>query len=70
MKSVISSSTRLLVLMAVICRLPKNGGAACYLAYEFTCDNDLCVAESSQCDGVDDCGDNSDEENCSTTGFP
>ena len=29
---------------------------------EFTCDNGNCVPYSYKCDGADDCGDNSDEE--------
>ena len=31
---------------------------------EFTCDNGVCVHESSLCDQIDNCGDNSDEKNC------
>ena len=31
---------------------------------EFTCDTGHCILESSVCDKVDDCGDNSDEHNC------
>ena len=30
--------------------------------YQFTCDNGHCVSEYTTCDGYDDCGDNSDEE--------
>ena len=32
----------------------------------FQCDNDRCVTSSDRCDGNNDCGDNSDEEGCST----
>jgi hypothetical protein len=28
---------------------------------EFTCDNDVCLPRYSVCNGIDDCGDNSDE---------
>ena len=31
----------------------------------FTCDNGRCVTNASKCDGVDDCGDASDERGCS-----
>ena len=31
----------------------------------FACDNGRCVANASKCDGVDDCGDASDERGCS-----
>ncbi|KAM9332638.1 MAM and LDL-receptor class A domain-containing protein 1 [Pholidichthys leucotaenia] len=35
-------------------------------AHDFTCGHGLCVAEDSVCDFTDDCGDGSDEENCSS----
>ena len=31
---------------------------------QFKCDNQKCVDIDSQCNGYDDCGDNSDEKNC------
>ena len=33
----------------------------------FGCDNGQCVEEVYKCNGNDDCGDNSDEKNCSTS---
>ncbi|XP_065198014.1 MAM and LDL-receptor class A domain-containing protein 2-like [Sycon ciliatum] len=35
----------------------------CY-AHQFTCSNKRCVWSVYRCDGVNDCGDNSDEANC------
>ena len=34
---------------------------ACDNAHEFTCQNGACVSGDLECDGHDDCGDNSDE---------
>ena len=31
---------------------------------DFYCENGKCVLEQYTCDGVDDCGDYSDEDNC------
>ena len=36
----------------------------CNSLFEFTCDSGECISESYQCDGQNDCGDNSDEQNC------
>ncbi|OXB76843.1 UNVERIFIED_CONTAM: hypothetical protein H355_002536 [Colinus virginianus] len=33
-------------------------------SYSFSCNNGRCVPRYYQCDGVDDCHDNSDEQNC------
>ena len=32
---------------------------------QFTCDNGMCLDNSKMCDGINDCGDDSDEMNCS-----
>lgn len=33
--------------------------------HEFRCKNNNCIPDHWRCDGQSDCGDNSDEENCS-----
>ncbi|XP_071123152.1 very low-density lipoprotein receptor-like [Mytilus edulis] len=33
---------------------------------QFLCDNNQCIANTSKCDGLQDCEDSSDESNCST----
>ena len=35
-----------------------------YAACEFECDNGECIPENFVCNGIDGCGDNSDEQNC------
>ncbi len=39
-------------------------GGVCYLS-EFKCLNSKCVSGDKVCDGENDCGDRSDEKNCS-----
>ena len=36
---------------------------------EFSCDNKRCIRIGSTCNGVDDCGDYSDERNCSKLNY-
>lgn len=38
------------------------------LPNEFQCRNGLCIDESFKCNNQDNCGDNSDEDECSNTG--
>ena len=33
-------------------------------ANSFVCDNAVCIPSIWECDSVDDCGDNSDEDHC------
>lgn len=33
-------------------------------ANSFICDNTVCVPSIWECDSIDDCGDNSDEDHC------
>lgn len=36
----------------------------CPTCAEFLCKNEKCIAKSNVCNGIDDCGDNSDELQC------
>lgn len=42
---------------------PSEFGKVCD-AYTFQCANEVCVSLEWKCDGMDDCGDYSDEANC------
>uniref|UniRef100_H3DA53 Sortilin-related receptor n=1 Tax=Tetraodon nigroviridis TaxID=99883 RepID=H3DA53_TETNG len=45
------------------CAVPSEFGKVCD-AYTFQCANGVCVSLEWKCDGMDDCGDYSDEANC------
>ncbi|XP_029027892.1 sortilin-related receptor isoform X2 [Betta splendens] len=45
------------------CATPSEFGKVCD-AYTFQCANKVCVSLEWKCDGMDDCGDYSDEANC------
>ena len=36
---------------------------------QFACENGVCVAAAAVCNGIDDCGDRSDEKNCCEFGI-
>ncbi|CAH1253778.1 LAMA2 [Branchiostoma lanceolatum] len=42
----------------------RNEDSDCNTINQFTCGNELCVPFWLKCDGVDNCGDNSDENTC------
>ncbi|XP_059930371.1 sortilin-related receptor [Gadus macrocephalus] len=47
------------------CATPTDSGKSCD-AFTFQCANGLCVSLEWKCDGMDDCGDYSDEANCAS----
>lgn len=49
--------------------VPSEFGKVCD-AYTFQCANGVCVSLEWKCDGMDDCGDYSDEANCGTEALP
>lgn len=53
-------------LCTYMCVGGPNGtyGCLCPAETDFECADKLCMEEALKCDGNDDCGDNSDEENC------
>lgn len=71
-KVVTVPSSRLSVTFHSDSSLVQQGFTAEYEAYvptnpcpgRFKCSNNLCISLSLQCDGYNDCGDNSDERNC------
>lgn len=57
---------------ALVCHgaaAPSEFGKVCD-AYTFQCANGVCVSLEWKCDGMDDCGDYSDEANCGTDAPP
>ena len=53
-----------LIIIDATAPTPTSTSYYCNSCYEFQCDNGDCVPGSYECDDFNDCGDNSDEENC------
>lgn len=64
-----SLKTSLLVLFPPSSATPSEFSKVCD-AYTFQCANGVCVSLEWKCDGMDDCGDYSDEANCGEETLP
>ena len=62
-------TSHLNVLVCFLSATTSEFGKVCD-AYTFQCANGVCVSLEWKCDGMDDCGDYSDEANCGEGGGP
>ena len=53
-----------IVLNDVICLPVENGDCGCY---ETPCSDDVCILNEWVCDGLPDCSDGGDEDDCGTS---
>ena len=58
-----------LYLFIILYLFPSETKVPACLPTSFKCDNNQCISNHYRCDGDDDCGDKSDEKNCSKRKF-